>query len=66
MKQPQRYRVTAPMIGVRINDDHPAQPGPFTAWNRRDFYTGATLPDGVHPDDITHHLDLGMIEPVEA
>lgn len=63
---PQRYRVTAPMVNVRAPGGLlPIVAGRVAAWVLLAFYRGAPLPDGVHPDDIAHHLEAGMIEPIE-
>lgn len=60
---PVRYRVSAPMINVRVPGS-PLATGRNTAWTKVGYFENAWLPEGVHPDDITHHLELGMIEPV--
>lgn len=61
-----RYRVTAPMVNVRAPGGLlPIVAGHAAAWVLLAYYKGAPLPDGVHPDDIAHHLDADMIEPIE-
>lgn len=62
-----RYRVVSPMVNVRVPGGLvPLVSGRAPAWMLTPYYQNAWLPDGVHPDDIAHLLDLGMIEPVEA
>ena len=59
-----RYRVRGAMTTVTI-----ARAGaPYSPRNsaRVDFYHGATLPDGVAPEEIAHLLSVGMIEPVAS
>jgi hypothetical protein len=53
------YRVTAPFIMLKVKD---AVTGAFTF---QGLYEGA-IADDVEPENLKHHLDLGMVEEVAA
>lgn len=53
------YRVTAPFVMLKVKD---AVTGVFTF---QGLYEGAIVGE-VDPDNLKHHLDLGMVEEVDA